>query len=227
MRRAGSGMRAALWTLALLAATAAAAPARKEPPKPEAPAPAALTLLDLAKSDRFYLVLDPGRRVLTLSYHSATLREYAVDSMSVGSRSVLFMRSEGPEDWAAHAWADGKLYPAKEIERRELHVTSQGVAVKGETADPSSRPEAPAPPPSAPRAYRIQFNGGFAVEITSAEPAGFLSRAGSWLIGAAHALAGSADDRIRLRLKLPQADADALYRSLPPEPGFVLLGAGS
>jgi len=221
MKGFGSARRV-LGILVAVTALGAAGPAKE---KEEAPAP--LTQLDLAKSDHFYLVLDPERRVLTLSYHNAPLREYAVESMSVGSRTVLFMQSGAPKDWASHAWASGRLEPEKEIERRELHVTSEGVAVKGETADPEKAPEAPEPPPAPPRSYEIHFAGGFTLEVNAAEPAGLLSRVGGWLGGAAHALIGSDEDRVRLRLKLPDEDAGALYRSLPPEPGFVIASTGS
>jgi len=219
----------ALWGLAGLCAAvavaaAAAAPAKKPPAEAAEPAPP--THLDLAKADRFYLVLDPARGTLTLAYHNAILREYAVESIEVGSRSVLFVDAGIPEGWERHAWEGGRLDPAKEEERRELHVTSEGVAVKGKTADPSESPEAPEPPPEPPRQFRLRFAGGLTLEFTSARPAGVVARAASWMGGAARALIGSREDRIRLRLRLPGPDAAALYRSLPPEPGFVLAEAG-
>jgi len=181
--------------------------------------------LKLAKSDRFYLVLEPSRGTLTILYRGAILREYAVESVDVGARSLLFVEAASPAGWATRPWEEGRLDPPRERPRQEMHVTSQGVLVD-ETPAPPQDAEARA---SAPAHFRIEFPGGLTLEFGSPHEAtgGMLSRAvgrmRGWWSGAANALARADEDRVRLRIRLASRDGEALYRSLPEGTGFVMI----
>ena len=98
----------------------------------------------------------------------------------------------------------------------------------------------PAPPPipksaeetvSVPSPYRIVFAEGVSLEVRSSGA----GRNRSWLRRQADALGlrvsdlGSAlglgtRERVRLRVTLAAEDAAALYRSLPPDVGLIVLG---
>jgi hypothetical protein len=185
-------------------------------------------LVELAGGKEFYLVLDPGAAVLTLMLRGAELRRFGVLQQWVARpRVAWFVRSKAVP-WQGVVWSDGALVPPRPLDRVVINADPQGPG--------GEEPEPPRIPPTAeelyriPARYRIRFAGGLAVEIRPGEGdpiEGRLKRFGRWLVAhsvdAVAALGTSTHDEARLRLVLSRADAESLYRSLPPAVKLLVL----
>ena len=234
-------MRASAATLVTLLALAAAEAAARERAPDAAPAGlrhevAQLRLeRELSTGKGFYLRLDAGRRRLALMLQGVTLDEYEASGFELGVPEVLFVDRRPRSGWDTEAISKGRLDPERQRDRMEVvaPVPAPSGAMPADAATP-------APPPipksaeetvSVPSPYRIVFAEGVSVEVRSSG----VGRNRSWLRRQADALGlrlsdlGSAlglgtRDRVRLRVTLAAEDAAALYRSLPPDVGLIVVG---
>ncbi len=178
-------------------------------------------LVSLASGKEFYLLLDPAKPDLTLMLRGAELRRFPVLGLSIGVPRVAWFRRHDPRPWQGVIWEAGRLDPPREADRVELTAPPPGAS--------GTPPAVPIPPtpeeafPTPPR-YHVWFGGGPAIEIRPREAdasASRWSRTAAWWHArwrdTVAALTSSADELVRLRLVLAPEDADALYRSLPPD----------
>jgi hypothetical protein len=171
--------------------------------------------VELATPEGFYLVLDAGRKVLRLMYRGTLLREIPVLHIEVGRPRVLFIA--GARVRLAPAIRTGaRLDPPSSWQRPVITPPPPGETVEQESIPPTPEEAFPAPP-----RYRIDYDGGFSVEIVSAgAPA---RRLRERLAGALAALGLADRDAVRLRLTLDAAEAGAVYRSLPPDTRLLVV----
>jgi hypothetical protein len=181
-------------------------------------------LAELAGGTDFYLVLEPDSLRLALELQGARLREFPLESIAAATPRVAFLpRPADPSlrdgSWRTRAWRGGELDPPRVRDRIEIDA---------EPPDPD-RPEGsveiPIPPTpeeaiAVPPRYFVRFTDGLVVEIAATRP-GLRSSASFEDRLAAAGLRRT--DPWRLRLRMAPADADALYRSLPPSVGLVVL----
>ena len=192
---------------------------------------------ELSAGKGFYLRLDAGRQRLALMLQGVTLDDYATSGVELGVPEVLFVDREPRSGWDTTPISTGRLDPGRQRDRIELVAPAPAPsAPSGAGAGPS--PSSPPIPKSAeetvsvPSPYRIVFAEGVSLEVRSTS-AGARNR--SWarrLVDAlglrvsdlASAIGLGARERVRLRVTLADEDAAALYRSLPPDVGLVVVG---
>ena len=228
---------AALW----IATSATAAQARAAAPT-SAPADSATAALTLrAREDDalerlaaisgekgFYLVLEPDSSALTLQLQGAKLRRLRVEGLDVVAPALAFLPRHRREDaeiaaWLDRTWRDGELDPPRKRDRIEI------AAPPPDPNRPEGSVEIPVPPSAeqailVPDRYFLRFREGPVVEITAERPR--LRSASSWedRMAAAGLRPG---DRWRIRLRLSAADADFLYRALPPAVAMLVWPEGA
>ncbi len=224
----------ALVPFAILWAPAAAAAAAADAVDPSALAlrmrenAAVERLAEATKGSDFYLVLEPDSAALTLQLGGAKLRRIAVESMEFVTPSLAFVprRRLPPAEAAAlleRTWKGGELDPPRKRDRIE---------VAAPPPDPNREEGSvaiPVPPPAevailVPDRYFLRFADGLVLEITAERPG--LRSSATWEDRLA-ALGLRKADWWRLRLRLSAADADLLYRALPPSIGFVAWPEGA
>ncbi len=192
---------------------------------------------DASAGKGFYLRLDAGRRHLSLMLQGVTLDDYATSALELGVPEVLFVDRSPRSGWDTSPVTAGRLDPGRQRDRIEV-VAPAPTASPSPGAGPSPSPSPPPLPKSAeetvsvPSPYRIVFAEGVSLEVRSTS-AGVRNR--SWarrlvdalglrLSDLASALGLGARERVRLRVTLADADAAALYRSLPPDVSLVVAG---
>jgi hypothetical protein len=191
---------------------------------------------DLAAGKGFYLRLDAGRQSLTLMLQGVSLDEYAARGVAWGLPEVAFVERKPAADWDAAPFSKGRLEPQRERDR--LEVTAPPPAT-GASDNPGRVEPLPPPPPksaeesiSVPSQYRIVFAEGVSLEVR-AKGAGGRNRSVFRRVADAVSLRLSdlgtaiglgSRERVRLRVTLDAEDAAALYRSLPPDAGLVVVG---
>jgi len=196
--------------------------------------------LELASGGSFYLRLDAGRGRLALMLGGVVLHEYPLESVELGVPRVAFMRRRPPAGWDVRAFSTGGLEPERERDRLEVVAPTPVQGTGGgadEGAGASASPTLPSIPKTAeesysvPARYRVLFAEGGSLEIRGAGAARnrtLLQRASDALSLAAAdwqaALAQGAAERVRLRVRMTGDDAAALYRSLPPGVGLLVVG---
>lgn len=209
----------------LWVAACAVACAREPPQEPTLPPPAPSlsvaprveflrSLLELARSDVFYLVLDPDRRRIELRLRGAVLRDHRVIAATRPARRVALFWREEDLSWAARVHEHGRLEPGRSTDRYEVEVRP------GDPDSPLPEAHVPLPPEEAipaPPTWLIQFDDGFDLEVVSASAVGEDTITPGWWDGLLQAVGLSRFHGTRLRIVLEDADAAALYRSLPPD----------
>jgi hypothetical protein len=231
----------ALATALLGGIAAAAAPA--PPTKPDDPETARLRRQverlraerDLASGKGFYLRLDATRHRLALVLQGVALDDYAATALEWGVPEVLFLNRDPGTGWDARAFSKGRLEPERERDRVEVVAPPPVTVAPGA---PTPEPSAPPIPKSAeeaysvPSPYRIAFAEGVSLEVRAKGQARrnrshfqrFADALALRLSDLATAVGLGAQERVRLRVTLDAEDAAALYRSLPPDVGLVVVG---
>jgi len=229
---------------ALVAALGAAAPADSR--KPDDPETARLREKverlrherDLASGKGFYLRLDAGHGRLALMLQGVALDDYAAGNLEWGVPEVLFVDRRPGADWDAAAFSKGRLEPEREHDRVEV------VAPAPAASPASAEPPSPSPPPvpksaeelySVPSPYRVVFTEGVSLEVRAKGHGGrnrsifqrFADAVSLRLSDLGTAVGLGAKERVRLRVTLEAEDAAALYRSLPPDVGLIVVGLPS
>lgn len=178
-------------------------------------------MLELAKGEKFYLILDTRASTLTLMLRGATLHTWRVAGIEIGGQRVAFVSRDLPENWEGRVWDKGRLDPERKIDRFEL-VAPPPTPEGTETDVPI--PPTPEEAYPVPARYHIRFDGGLSIEVvppSAAEEGGVVRRFGRriahWWSDAWAAVSSRSDDAVRLRLILSDEDANSLYRALPPD----------
>jgi hypothetical protein len=191
---------------------------------------------DLASGKGFYLRLDAARQRLALMLQGVTLDDYATAQLEWGVPEVVFVDRRPPADWDASPISRGRLEPERDRDRLEV-VAPPLVAADAKPAEGAS----PSPPPipksaeesySVPSPYRVVFAEGVSLEVRAKGHGGrnrslfrrLLDAASLRAADLASALRLGATERVRLRVTLEADDAAALYRSLPPDVGLIVVG---
>jgi hypothetical protein len=194
---------------------------------------------DVSAGKGFYLRLDAARQRLALMLQGVTLDDYATSALELGVPEVLFLDRAPRAGWDASPITLGRLEPERQRDRIEVvapapAATAQPGVAAAPTPSPPPVPKSAAETVSVPSPYRIVFGEGVSLEVRSTS-AGARNR--SWLrrlvdaLGLrlsdlASALRLGSRERVRLRVTLADEDAAALYRSLPPDVGLVVVGLG-
>ena len=183
--------------------------------------------LALAESQAFYLVVRPDEGRARLGLEGATLQEYTVSGLSVGRPRVAFWPRASAGAWEGQIWANGHLDPPRDIRRPALSISG---------ADSTSASLVPPTPEEAypvPSRYTIEFDEGLTVVVgTEREdsPESFWRRGWTalvgWTVDAREALRSAEARGIRLRLDLSREEAEALYRTLPPDVRLLIVPTG-
>jgi hypothetical protein len=181
--------------------------------------------LDLASGDTFYYTLDPVQRRLRFMYQGNLLFEKTLLDVEVGTRRGFLGKGSAPRDWAERVWSEGKLTPQRVSLRPELDVSSESYEKDRDAILVPPTPEEAYPAPSV---WWIRYEGGMAIEVhgladTTRTRPGFFAGLQQNFEDAMHALSSSEHDVVRIRLYLPRAQADMLYRSVPPDTRFTIL----
>lgn len=237
MRRARSAHRsssidAAIFFLVALSVTAAGKPKPAVDPAVEAERLARENAvyrkqLDLAAGESFYYLLDPKTKSLRFLYQGNLLREYPLLDVEVGTRRGFFGSGAPPSDWAQRVWEEGELDPPRQGLRVELDTAAEDYEEQRQATLVPPTPEEAYP---APELWRIRYLKGLTLEVhgladsTRTRP-GFLPGIGRWFSDAVHGLGPGGKDEVRIRIYLPRARADELYRSVPPDTRFTVLHA--
>lgn len=175
--------------------------------------------LELASSGQFYLILDPWSGHLGLYLEGTELRRFDLATVEVGAPRIAFVPSELPRGWWRGVRDSATLDPRRTRDRLRIQVPKGG-AVDG-------APEIPVPPPPeeairVPRRFRVHFEGGLSLIVDPAAPAGRHTGIIDYLSEAFDSVRFWSRDRVRVRVVLTRADADALFRSLPPGSAFLV-----
>jgi hypothetical protein len=188
--------------------------------------------VELAAGKDFYLVLDPAVPDLALMLRGAELRRYRVLGLTLGQPRVAWVDRGGDRPWRGVIWTGGELDPARPVQR---------VVVQEKEPVPEGAEPAPPPvPPTAeerfpvPMRYHIRFADGLSVEIRPREAdasTGRWARTRAWWGAKWRDVLAAARpqprDALRLRVVLTPADAESLYRALPPDVRLLVLAGGS
>jgi len=172
--------------------------------------------IELSAGDGFYLILDPASPELSLMLHGAVLRSFPVATVELGFRRLSFRLPAAVLPWREKIWSEGALVPARPITERTLRPSPAGDELLPEV--PPTAEDAI----SAPARYRVRFAGGLALEVVrqGSRPNGVLARLaarGRLAWDDVRSALRYDRDRVRVRVVLAGEDADALYRSLPPD----------
>ena len=189
---------------------------------PAASASALEMQLEMAASDSFYLEIDPRAATMRLRLAGVSLRDYPLLALELGTPRLAFVRLGAAIDAAGTTWPAGELDPPRPEVRMELQPPDPNA--------PDSTLPVFQPPPSieempVPSTFRIRYAGGMTLTVTSPHPevAGFK---GMWSavrdkFAALDEALGSR--RAHLRVVLDRADAQHLFRSMPPGTRLLVL----
>ncbi len=189
----------------MLAATAARAAAPAADPGTEQ----LRRLLTLARSGEFHLVLDLPAHELRLVLGGVDLRRFPCEGIAVATPRRLFRAAAPVADWTDRTWTGGAADPEPERERVEM------IPQPGNTQAADLPP--PPPPPST---YRIRFADGLDLQVVGADAPPPAPGLGERLA----LLTGRDVPRLRVRLVLSRTDLEELYRCLPPDVAFAVIG---
>jgi hypothetical protein len=236
-------MRLTTLLIAIVAGTASAAPGPAAGRAPDS-ATAALQR-DVARLRRerelsagkgFYLRLDAARQRLTLVLQGVALDDYGASGLELGVPEVLFIDRRPRADWDIEPISKGRLEPGRQRDRVEVVAPApaegEPQAAEGASPSPPPIPQSAEESYSVPSPYRIVFAEGVSLEVR-ARGDGRRNRSmlrrlvdamGLRLSDLGSALGLGSRDRIRIRVTLEADDAASLYRSLPPDVGFIVVG---
>lgn len=197
---------------------------------------------DLAASEQFLLVLDQAKPVLSLSLGSVPLQHYAVLAVQKPLRRAFFKRLADAADPAGIAWRGGVQDPPRVRDRKELAYQQAAdesadpadPVAEGDEAVPPPQPEAPRIPPTpeeavpAPASWVLRYEGGPEVWFQGVDDGGVPTLPQALEAGRMALLRDAWNGRVppaRMRILMPMADAQALYRSLPPDVVLLIVPA--
>jgi hypothetical protein len=183
--------------------------------------------IELAAGKEFYLVLDPKTAGLTLMLKGAPLQRFTVIGLQVGHPRAGWASRRDPRHVQSVIWSGGELDPPRQIDRLVIQAAEPGTEAPESTPPIPPTPEEKYPVPSR---YHVRFADGLSVEILPREADKTVGRWAHFRAAAAEkwhdtlaALGSSGRDAIRLRITLDPAEAQSIYRSLPPAVRLIVL----
>jgi hypothetical protein len=190
--------------------------------EPEKPSDDVDLQLQLARSEHFYLELDPGEHSLCLRLAGVALRTYPLLAAEIGMPRIAFVPRR------AAASFTGKLLPPARVDPPRPEILLEILPPPAD-AD-STTPPLQLPPRldemPVPWTYRLHFGADLTVVVTSSREIEQhrLPAALGTLSDKLHEVtqAFMTKDPV-VRLTLTRDDAEHLYRALPPETGLLVL----
>jgi hypothetical protein len=184
---------------------------------------------DLASGKEFYLRLDAEGGRLALMLGGVVLDDYAVVALERGVPEVMFVDRHPGAGWDLAALSHGRLDPERERDRIEVQAPP---VVEGASPPPPPIPPAAEESYSVPSTYRVVFTEGVSLEVRSRGLGGrnrsAFQRLGDFVAlrweDWKSALGFGPREHVRLRVTLDPGDAAAIYRSLPPDVRFLVVG---
>jgi hypothetical protein len=174
--------------------------------------------LELAKDEKFYLLLSAKTRTLTLMLRGATLSVFDVKELTVGRPRVAFVGRGEAGDWQNVIWSGGTLDPPRDRERLEVIATPGMSTEELEARTPPTPEELYEVPP---RRFLVRFKEGVSLDV---RPVGVAaSGVSNWFKDLFAALRPRPADVLRLQVVLSKEHFDALYRALPPDVKLMAL----
>ena len=179
--------------------------------------------LEMAASDRFYLEIDAPGGVMRLKLNAVSLHAYPLLGLERGTPRVAFFTLGSRAVAAAGVHPVGSIDPPRPEIRLEIQPPDPNA--------PDSTLPVFEPPPSieemsVPWSYAIRFEDGLTLAVTSPRESaggGIKGMAGALRDKIAECREALAVRRPHLRIVLERADAQHLYRSLPPETNCLVL----
>lgn len=179
--------------------------------------------LDLASTQKFYLLLDPRAADLRIMLAGVTMARFAVERVEIGVPGGFSCRApQPPRAWSDSVWTGAQIDPPRVKDRYEIRVDPN---VMG----PPPPPPVPLLPEEAypmPKSYSILFDHGLALEISwpdTTRPEPLFKRLTTDLKDRYHALFLPQRDRLRVRLAMSLQDAAVLYRALPLNSSLLVM----
>ncbi len=224
-RRGMGAAAAALAATSLLAASGSTAHAKDTTDSTAAARPSPLALqLEMAARNRFYLEVDGSGGAMRLKLDGVTLRAYPLLGLEHGTPRLAFFTL------GDNAGAPDGIHPVGSIDPLRPEVRLE-IQPPDPNAPDSTLPVFQPPPSieemSVPWNYSIRFEDGLTLAVTSPREmaaTGFKALAGAVRDKFADCREAVAVRRPHLRVVLERADAQHLYRSLPPETDCLVLG---
>lgn len=168
---------------------------------------------ELAKADRFYLVLDPEQRSLALKLRGALLREISLYSIEVGRPHRFFIERDTRIHVRGQLHRQGRLAPQRPLLR--FPVDTRGSS--DEETQTIMLPPEPETAIAVPRRFFVSYPDGVVLEFRTGEGGPGLGRR---IADRFSALFGRPE--LRLYLVLDRAAAEAFYRAVPPETDLLV-----
>ena len=178
--------------------------------------------LDLARAEARYLVLDPEQGALSFYHGGALLRSWPVTEVELGARRWI-----ATPEWAGQAWTAARMDPP--VERPFRVILSDSVAppdlAGAETFIPPTPDEAVPTPPR----FTVHYTGRLGLEVVAVESSDSTVVRTGWTEDLGHTfrrLLPRNWDRYRVRVRMAEGEAGALYRSLPDSTALVIIAPG-
>lgn len=196
--------------------------------------------LELAKEGGFALVIDEAEPAASLFLGGVPLHHYTVLAVERPIRRAFFLPLPSPPDPSARVWRGGIQDPERVRDRKELEYREAAAEdaaddeVPAEDADAAPAPEAPKIPPTpeeavpAPDAWCLRFADGPEVWFLGVGPEGQGMVPPELEVGRIDVLRDALKGRqvpSRMRILMPLDEAQALFRSLPPDIAVLVVPA--
>jgi hypothetical protein len=154
--------------------------------------------LEVAKAGGFYYVLDIQGKILTLKLRGVELRSYPLQSVELG----VPMGGPADPDWLQRVY----------LFHREVTDQPQQIEPGGPSPE---NPLLAVDSPATPSSFTMSCDSGLSIRIRADSEHGFWSSmADRWALD-------EPTRSVRLRLRLTDADAHGLYRSLPDKANIL------
>lgn len=196
--------------------------------------------LELAREGGFALVIDEAGPAASLFLGGVPLHHYTVLAVERPLRRAFFLSLPSAIDPSSKVWRDGiqdpqRVRDRKELEYREAAAEEAGDEdAPGDDADVAPAPEPPKIPPTpeeavpAPDAWCLRFAGGPELWFLGVGSDGEVSRPAELEVGRFRVLRDGLQGHLpppRLRILMPLDQAQALFRSLPPDVAVLVVPA--
>ena len=215
-------LRLAMVAAAWLLVAGGSAPAEDDD-STAAPRSALALQLEMAASERFYLEIDAPGGVMRLKLNGVSLHAYPLLALERGTPRVAFFTLGSSAGVSEGVHPVGRIDPPRPEIRLEIQPPDPNA--------PDSTLPVFEPPPSieemsVPWSYAIRFEDGLTLAVTSPRESaagGIQGMAGALRDKIAECREALAVRRPHLRIVLERADAQHLYRSLPPDTNCLVL----
>jgi hypothetical protein len=188
--------------------------------------------VELSRENAFHLVLDPDAGNFGLFLGAVPLQKYTVTAVTLPRRTVAFFEVQSCTDPTGSAWRGGILDPPRNRDRFEMEYRGEADDAD-EPVDADDQPQPPKipPPPEevvvAPEIWTVTFqdgDDGLVVEVIGeSDDSPATASTSRWTVLREFLDGGGSGPGGRVRVRMPLDEAQALYRSLPPELILVVM----